>query len=161
MSQYITGASEIADSIRALARKSYAASQKALKRASLRVQRTAIDYSPRSPTQSQRRGALNKTKRRRKGKAGAFTRAMPGGLEKSIESRVEGLNAYVYVAANAPGGKYAAKIHDEKGKTWSKRGPGTIAKGTKADDKFIARAISDEEQNIIKIIESEHRKVTL
>lgn len=160
MSQDITGASEIANSIRALARKSYAASQKALKRASLRVQRTAIDYSPRSPTQSQRR-ALNKTKRRRRGKAGAFTRAMPGGLEKSIESRVEGLNAYVYVAANAPGGKYAAKIHDEKGKTWKKRGPGTVAKGAKADEKFISRAINDEQQNIVRILEDEHRKVTL
>lgn len=159
MSQ-VTGANEVAAAILALGRKSFEASQKALVRASNKAQRVAIDYAPRSPTQAQRR-ALNKTKRKGKRKATATTRAMPGGLEKSIEKRVEGLNAYVYVASNSPGGKYAARIHDGKGKSWRNRGPGTIAKGAKADDKFIERAITDEHQNIVKIIEDEHRKVSL
>lgn len=38
-----------------------------------------------------------------------------------------------------PGGKYALRIHDEKGKAWRRRGPGTVAKGARADDKFILR----------------------
>jgi hypothetical protein len=159
MSQ-VTGASEVASALLALGRKSFEASQRALNRAVNKVHSTAIRYAPRSPTQAQRR-ALNKTRRKGKRKADATTRAMPGGLEKSIERRVEGLNGYVYVASNSPGGKYAARIHDGKGKTWKNRGPGTIAKGAKADDKFIERAITDERPNIIKIIEDEHRKVTL
>lgn len=156
----ITGASEVAAAIQSLARKSYEASRRALIRSVNRVHSVAIDYAPRGPTQSQRR-ALNKTKRRGKRKATAHTRAMPGGLEKSIERCVEGLDGYVYVAANAPAGKYAARIHDEKGKTWRRRGPGTIAKGVNADEKFIERAINDERQNIIKIIENEHGRVKL
>ena len=159
MSQ-VTGANEVAAAIQALARKSHDASQRALNRAVNKVHSTAIKYAPRSPTQAQRR-AQNKTKKRGKRKADATTRAQPGGLEKSIERRVEGLNAYVYVASNSPAGKYAARIHDGKGKSWRNRGPGTISKGAKADDKFIERAITDEHQNIIKIIEDEHRKVTL
>lgn len=45
------------------------------------------------------------------------------------------------MAANAEAGKYAKRIHDEKGKTWRKRGPGTVAKGARADDKYIQRAV--------------------
>jgi len=40
---------------------------------------------------------------------------------------------------------YAKKIHDEKGSTWHNLGPGTLAKGIDADDKFIKRAIDDSE----------------
>jgi len=159
MSQ-VTGASEVAAAIKALAQKSHEASQRALNRAVNRVQTVAIDNAPRSPTQSQRQ-AQNKTRKRGKRKPNASTRAMPGGLEKSIEKRVEGLQGFVYVAANAPAGKYAARMHDEKGRSWSRRGPGTVAKGTKADAKFIERAVNDEQSNIVKIIEDEHRKVTL
>ena len=159
MSQ-VTGASEVATAIKALAQKSHDASQRALVRAVNRVHTVAIDYAPRSPTQSQRR-AQNKTRKRGKRKPSASTRAMPGGLEKSIERRVEGLDGYVYVASNSPAGKYAGKIHDEKGRSWSRRGPGTVAKGVKADAKFIERAVMNEQSNIIKIIEDEHRKVIL
>ena len=63
----------------------------------------------------------------------------------SIQWRLRGkglsTDAEVYVAANAEAGKYAKRIHDEKGKTWRKRGPGTVAKGARADDKYILRAV--------------------
>ena len=78
-------------------------------------------------------------------KAGSHSRHAPGGLERSIQWRLIGkgfsLDAEIYVAANAQAGKYAKRIHDEKGKTWRKRGPGTVAKGARADDKYILRAV--------------------
>lgn len=75
----------------------------------------------------------------------SHSRRAPGGLERSIQWRLRGkgysIDAEVYVAANAEAGKYAKRIHDEKGKTWRKRGPGTVAKGPRADDKYIQRAV--------------------
>lgn len=75
----------------------------------------------------------------------SHSRRAPGGLMKSIQWRLRGkgynIDAEVYVAANAEAGKYAKRIHDEKGKTWRKRGPGTVAKGARADDKYIQRAV--------------------
>lgn len=89
------------------------------------------------------RRAQRQGKARRK--ASSHSRAAPGGLERSIQWRMAGrgfaLDAEVYVAANAEAGKYAKRIHDEKGKTWRKRGPGTVAKGPRADDKYILRAV--------------------
>lgn len=91
--------------------------------------------------------AFNKAQRAGKArrKAGSHSRHAPGGLERSIQWRLIGkglnLDAEIYVAANAEAGKYAKRIHDEKGKTWRKRGPRTVAKGARADDKYILRAV--------------------
>lgn len=88
--------------------------------------------------------AAKRAKKARR-KAGSHSRHAPGGLERSIQWRLIGkgfsIDAEVYVAANAEAGKYAKRIHDEKGKTWRKRGPGTVAKGARADDKYILRAV--------------------
>ncbi len=76
----------------------------------------------------------------------ATSRAKPGGLERSILS-TSGVSmavlafAEVYVPASSEAAAYAAKIHDEKGRTWRNRGAGTIAKGSRADEKFITRAL--------------------
>lgn len=108
--------------------------------------RTAVQYAPISPTQAK---LGSKSKRR----------AMPGGLMRSImfystEKRVE-----VFVPSNAPAGKYAAKIHDEKGKSWRNRGPGTIAKGPQADEKFILRAALFRSKDFAAIVKDEIDKV--
>ncbi len=97
-----------------------------------------------------RRQKLRKTlveKHAKQGKAWRQTRPAPGGLERSISNEViisgDDVTANVFVASNSEAQGYAKKIHDEKGKSWHRRGRGTINKGDRADDKFIARAVHD------------------
>ena len=80
-------------------------------------------------------GSLNAWKKLRRD-----TDKVPGGLERSIDLLWSDERAEVYVAANAEAGEYAKVIHDEKGRKWKERGPGTQAKGDRADEKFIERA---------------------
>ena len=54
----------------------------------------------------------------------------------------------VFVAANAEAGDYARKMHDEKGKTWKKRGIGTTNKGSQADELFVKRALEENDEKI-------------
>lgn len=135
-----------------------------LQDAAREAHRDAIRNAPRSPTAAQARAARKaswKTKHngstkgfakaqkagKARRKANSHSRHAPGGLERSIQWRMRGRglaqDAEVYVAANAEAGKYAARIHDEKGRSWFKRGPGTVAKGAKADDKYILRAVEE------------------
>lgn len=111
--------------------------------------REAKANAPRSPTNA----VLSATLRRKRRTA---RRTFPGGLEKSIQSELAAHGRLsVFVASNAPAGRYARRIHDEKGRTWFKRGPGTVAKGSRADEKFVERAIRDNAGNFAKIIKSE------
>lgn len=64
----------------------------------------------------------------------------PGGLERSIQFESDEEKMEVFVASNAEAGEYASIIHDMKGVKWKERGPGTQAKGDRADDKFVERA---------------------
>lgn len=66
--------------------------------------------------------------------------------------------ATIYVAENGycrspKGYNYAKRIHDEKGSKWWKRGAGTIAKGARADEKFIERAVKDNADKYQGLIE--------
>jgi len=138
------------------------AAHKALTRCALLVHRDAKRNAPRSPSAKILK-ALRTTSRRTHRKDRATSRPSPGGLERSIEWEVAtfggGVNASVFVSANSEAGKYAARIHDEKGSTWSHRGPGTIQKGARADAWFIERAVKDNEGNMMDIIRSEMDKV--
>lgn len=144
-----------------------AAGDKALRAMTLTIQdatkeahREAILNAPRSPSQAQLGKAQKERYIQKHGSAQGYTkhkaqamarrkpnshsRPAPGGLEKSIKYKIIGVkepDGMVYVASNAPAGKYAARIHDEKGKSWNKRGIGTQRKGARADDLFIKRAI--------------------
>lgn len=119
------------------------------------VAKRAFDYAPKSPTRTIASATL-KVQRRSK------SQRTPGGLEKSIRAEVNitggNTEASVFIASTAPAGKYAKRIHDEKGVTWWRRGPGTIAKGDQADHKFIERAIKDTQSVFVPIMESEIRK---
>lgn len=86
------------------------------------------------------------------------TRPMPGGLMRSITVRNDDTRVECFVPANSPAGKYAFKIHEEKGSAWSERGPGTQAKGPQADHKFITRAARDKEPDFILIMRDEVTK---
>lgn len=119
----------------------------AFREVALLVQREAKRNAPRSPTVKQINATLVRKKRTKR-------RAFAGGLEKSIECEVQGhganATAAIFVASNSPAGKYAKRIHDEKGIKWFKRGTGTVQKGARADEKFIERAIKDNQETIQK-----------
>jgi hypothetical protein len=111
-----------------------------LTRLALLVHRDALANAPISPTQATLNG-LRKTTRVVTRKATATSRPKPGGLMRSIAFRVSDGSAEIFVAANSEAGRYAFRMHEEKGKSWWNRGPGTVAKGSRADEKFITRAI--------------------
>ena len=118
-----------------------------LTRLALLVHRDALANAPITPTQ-QTLNKLHGRKRTVHRKATAYSRPKPGGLMRSIAYRVGLDTAEIYVAANSEAGKYAFRMHEEKGKTWWNRGPGTVAKGTRADHKFIERAITENQPRI-------------
>ena len=117
------------------------AAKEALPRCGRIVVDTAKLYAPRSPTKEEFSRTL---KRKRQTDRRDFA---PGGLEKSIEFSVAADSCTVFVRDNSYAGKYAKRIHDERGVTWHNRGPGTIAKGQQAREKFIERAIETHEKN--------------
>lgn len=143
-SDYIKGLPELVDALNSLPQQCRDAFNRGIARGTMVIHREAIRNAPRSPTQGMKTTA-RKTTRKTKRKPRATTRAKRGGLERSIQFSLEPaqLRALVYVAANSEAGQYAEKMHDGKGKSWSKRGPGTVSKGPRADDKFIERAQTD------------------
>ena len=131
---------------------------RALRRCGELAKREAIRNAPRSPTQS----LINNTRitgRRRAANPRSTNRAKPGGLERSISLAVNPDNAEVFIATNSEAGKYAFRIHEEKGISWHERGPGTITKGVRADDKFIERAVFENERQFGRIITTEVERV--
>jgi len=146
--------------------------------------RTAVDYAPISPSTSMlkklKKGGGSTVVKGRHGRAGgqvyltqfysdrlemllgqakSKTRPMPGGLRRSIKVQSDDRHVEVFVPSNSPGGSYAVKMHDEKGRTWKQRGPGTQAAGAQADDKFITRAANDKKSDFLAIMESEINKI--
>lgn len=112
--------------------------------------RESVRNAPVSPTNAQINQTLVRKKR-------TSRRQTPHGLEKSIRADVELRNGEVvtavYVPKNAPAGKYARYIHDLKGVKWRKRGLGTVRKGARADEKFIERAVRENEQKYFAAIQ--------
>lgn len=90
---------------------------------------------------------------------GSKTRPMPGGLMRSIMVQNTDTQVEVFVPSNSLAGSYAFKIHEEKGKKWKYRGPGTQAKGPDADDKFIVRAAERKTGEFAAILNSEINKL--
>lgn len=108
----------------------------------------SVDNAPISPTQT----VINrrrKTRRKTTRKTTAVSRTIPGGLMRSITTKADSEEAIIFVPQNSEAGKYASKIHDLKNKPggWKNRGPGTVAKGPEADEKFISRAIDKHNEN--------------
>ncbi len=126
------------------------AGHRAGKRVGLHCVREAKANAPRSPTKAQ----YSKTLKRKK--ITSRRQFFAGGLEKSIAFEIlpDG-DVSVFVAKNSYAAAYARYIHDEKGVRWHKRGVGTIAKGARADEKFIERAVRDNVEKYEKIYEQE------
>lgn len=165
MNVQIRGIPELVQSLATLPAQVYQRAERGIFRATAVVRKDAIRNAPRSPTMAQAAQARRKTRKdtSKRKQATAFTRAKPGGLMRSISMSVDKvkLEGSVFVAANSEAGKYAKRIHDEKGKSWHKRGPGTVAKGAHADDKFIERALEGNRAAIDQIVLHELGKVRL
>ena len=147
----IQGLDAVNAALRNLTKVAPQAARRAMARCGLIAVREAKANAPRSPTMKQHSATLKRKKR-------TARRMLPGGLEKSIEFEATETGCSVFVASNSQAGRYARRIHDEKGVTWRNRGPGTIAKGARADEKFIERAIKDNVQNFGLIVDDELRK---
>ena len=147
----IQGLDAVNAALRNLTKVAPQAARRAMSRCGLIAVREAKANAPRSPTMKQHSATLKRKKR-------TARRMLPGGLEKSIEFEATETGCSVFVASNSQAGRYARRIHDEKGVTWRNRGPGTIAKGDRADDKFISRAIADNGGQFLEILAGEFRK---
>lgn len=70
----------------------------------------------------------------------------PGGLERSITLRFldGGLAAMVFVPSTSEAGRYAGRMHDERGQSWQNLGPGSLAKPGSSTgavgEKYVVRA---------------------
>ena len=148
----VKGLPEVIRSMRDAGRIVSAVAANGLPRIGRVVVRTAVEYAPRSPTKAEYERTL---KRKTSSSRQDF---FPGGLEKSIEFETAPDKCVVFVRENSYAGKYAKRIHDERGVTWRNRGPGTIAKGDHAREKFIERAVKDCEDSINRIMLDEFDK---
>lgn len=120
------------------------------------VIRVARENAPVSPTQAEidaERASRRKRKTRKASKSkrrSRKNRPTPGGLERSIAVAVDGTGdatqVAVFVRDPSEAVKYADYIHNQKGVKWHKRGIGTRNKGDQADEKFIERAVYDNER---------------
>ena len=119
-----------------------------LKKIGVLVLGQARKNAPESPTLGQyaRMNKSGKTKR----KASSIT---TGSLRDSIRTDLGKDSVSINVPANSRGGKYAEKMHDEKGKTWKNRGPRTKEKGSQAGDKYIYRAAEDVGKEVDTLID--------
>lgn len=111
----------------------------------------ALLNAPKSPTNEIHSSTFKRKKR-------TARQMRPGGLERSIQYESDASHCSVFVASNSEAGAYARRIHDEKGITWRNRGPGTVYKGARADEKFIERAIRDNLPKIQACLDDELRK---
>ena len=160
----IKGLHELMAAFDALPAQVKAAAVRGVTAGTLFVHKDAIRNAPRSPSQMQK-DAARKTKRNtsKQKKPRTTSRAKPSGLERSIMQAVDAskCEGSIFVASNSEAGKYAKMIHDKKGVDWHNRGKGTVAKGARADEKFIERAVNDNGEKIAKKIDIELKKVEL
>ena len=149
----ITGLAELERTLQNLRRVAPSACRVALQKCGAFAMREAKANAPKSPTMKILSATLKRKKR-------TSRKMMPGGLEKSIEYKVadNGKAVSIFVSSNSFAAKYAKRIHDDKGRTWQKRGPGTVAKGARADEKFIERAIKDNVGKYAAIVEAALQK---
>ena len=144
----ITGLEAVTAELAKLRRVAPLAAKRAMAHCGFLAVREAKANAPRSPTMKQISATLKRKKR-------TSRKVLPGGLEKSIEYDADERRCSVFVASNSMAGKYAKRIHDEKGHSWRNRGAGTVAKGSRADEKFIERAIKDNVEKFTAIVKDE------
>ena len=141
---------DVAGEFEELSRRMQSAVRRGLKRIAQVVCTRAKWYAPKSPTKAMLRQLYAFGSR-----GGGKNRPRPGGLMRSIDKVSNEHSASVFVGQHSEAAAYAKRIHDEKGQTWWNRGPGTIAKGPQADEKFIDRAGDDEAENALAILDEE------
>ena len=103
-------------------------------------------YAPRSMTKGEYLSTLKGGVTKRN--TSSFT---TGNLKKSITVEVKSDRVEIGVPSNSPAGKYAEKMHDEKGRSWRRLG---WQNDQKATDKFIFKAFADKRREINKEVET-------
>jgi len=156
----IRGLDELTRELDAMPKQVQGAVNRGLTSAAKKIKDEAVRFAPRSPTSTQIR--LNrKTRRPTKKKANAFSRAKPGGLERSIAYKVWDSNeASIFVTSNSEAGKYAEFIHDG---TYN-LGIGSVAKaarGLAVGSKFIERAVDTHRGLVERKVQEELKKLKL
>jgi hypothetical protein len=117
------------------------------------VLKLAKNYSPMSMSKTQYvstlKGRIGKGGKRlpKKTKRRVFSR---GSLKESIQMEFNSEQASIYVPSNSKAGKYAEKMHDEKGKTWRNL---SIGKQPQSTDKYIEKAAKDSEKEYMKAVD--------
>ena len=109
------------------------------------VQEKAAELAPRSMTKAEYVSTLKGGVTKRK--TSSFTSTA---LQKSIRFDVKKNRVEIGVPSNSPAGKYAEKMHDEKGKSWDNLGKQNDPVAT---DKFIFKAYNEESKAIEKELE--------
>ena len=122
------------------------ASQRMLKKLGVWVHGKARELCPESPTVGQY-AQMNKSGKTARNRTSITT----GSLRDSITMEEGRLKVDIGVPGNSRGGKYAEKMHDEKGKTWDELGPRSKQKG--ATDKFIYKAADDSKKVQAELID--------
>lgn len=110
------------------------------------VGKKARTYAPRSMTKSEYVSTLvgGVTERN----TTSFT---SGSLKNSITTDVFKDRVEISVPSNSAAGKYAEKMHDEKGKTWKRVG---WQNDSKATDKYITKAYEDSTKDIDRALDN-------
>lgn len=147
----VQGLDAVESALRSLVKVAPDAARAALDDTGKMLVHEALLNAPKSPTNKIHSSTLKRKKR-------TARRMLPGGLERSIQYESDASHCSVFVASNSEAGAYARRIHDEKGITWRNRGPGTVAKGARADEKFIERSIRDNLPKIQACLDDELRK---
>ena len=118
--------------------------KKVLKTIGVIVKGKAVAFAPRSMTKSEYVSTLKggKTKRR------VFT---SGSLKSSITAEVFPDRVEIGVPSNSKAGKYAEKMHDDKGNSWKKLGWQNDGQAT---DKYIYKAGEATERQYMKAVDN-------
>ena len=120
--------------------------KKMLKKVGVIVQGKARTYAPRSMTKSQYVSTLKGGKTKQ-----AASKFHPGQLKKSITAEQSKNKVEIGVPSNAPAGKYAEKMHDDRGRSWKELNKFNDPDAT---DKYIYKAYDDSEGNIEKALDA-------
>lgn len=147
----VQGLDAVESALRSLVKVAPDAARAALDDTGQMLVHEAFLNAPKSPMMKKHSATLKRKKR-------TALPMLPGGLERSIQYESDASHCSVFVASDSEAGAYARRIHDEKGITWRNRGPGTVDKGARADEKFIERSIRDNLPKIQASLDDELRK---
>lgn len=120
--------------------------KKMLEKVGVIVKGKSVTYAPRSMTKSQYVSTLKGKKTKRK--TSSFH---PGQLKGSVTMEESKNRVDIGVPSNIPAGKYAEKMHDDRGGSWKNLNKFNDPEAT---DKYIYKAYEDSEENVERALDA-------